>query len=316
LDYERRNKMKKITVVGAGNVGASTVQRLAEKQLAEEVVLIDIIEGLPQGKALDIRESAPVERFDTKVTGTNEYKDTANSGIVIITAGLPRKPGMTRDDLLFTNAKIVKSITEKIIEYSPQAILIIISNPLDVMTYTALKVSGFEKNRVIGMAGILDTARLRLFIADALKISVNDVSAMILGGHGDSMVPLLRYCNAGGIHVTELLPEKKINELIERARNGGIEIVNYLKTGGAYYAPSAAAVEMADSIVKNRNRILPCSVWLEGEYGLNEVCCGVPVKLGKNGVEQIIELELTKEEMSSLKKSADDVAVNIRKLEI
>ncbi len=308
--------MKKITVVGAGNVGAATAQRIAEKQLAEEIVLIDIIEGVPQGKALDIWESAPIEQFDTKISGTNNYKDTVNSNLVVITAGQPRKPGMTRDDLLFTNAKIVKSITEKIVEYSPQAILIIVSNPLDVMTYTALKVSGFEKNRVIGMAGILDTARFRLFIADALKVSVNDVTAMVLGGHGDSMVPLIRYSNVGGISISELLPEQKINELVDRARSGGIEIVNHLKTGGAYYAPSAAAVEIADSIVKNRRRVLPCSAWLEGEYGLNNVYCGVPVVLGKNGIEKIVELELTADEQAALKKSADEVAENIEKLDL
>jgi malate dehydrogenase len=293
--------MKKITVVGAGNVGATTVQRLAEKQLAEEVVLIDIIEGTPQGKGLDMWESSPVELFDTKIIGTNNYKDTTNSNLVIITAGLARKPGMSRDDLLEANIKIVREVTEKISEFSPQSIIILVSNPLDVMSYVALKVSGFEKNRVIGMAGILDTARFRLFIAEALNVS---------------MVPLVRYSTVSGIPISELLPKKKINELVTRARNGGIEIVNHLKTGSAYYAPSSAAVEMADAIVKNRKRILPCAAWLEGEYGLDGVFCGVPVKLGSKGIEQIIELKLTDEELAALKKSGDEVASNIKKLKI
>ena len=241
--------MKKITIVGAGHVGATTAQRLAEKHLAEEIVLIDIIEGIPQGKALDIWESSPVELFDTKVQGTNSYADTANSDMVIITAGLPRKPGMSRDDLLAANTKIVKEVTQKVADNSPQAILIIVSNPLDVMSYVALKVSGFEKNRVIGMAGILDTARFRLFIAEALNVSVNDVSAMVLGGHGDSMVPLTRYTTVSGIPIIELLPEDKIIKLINRTRKGGAEIVNYLKTGSAFYAPSSAVVEDRKSVV-------------------------------------------------------------------
>jgi len=308
--------MKKITVVGAGNVGATTAQRISEKQLAEEVVLIDILEGIPQGKALDMWESSSIEQSDTKIYGTNNYKDTAGSELVIITAGLARKPGMSREDLLAANAKIVKDVTEKVAENSPQSKLIIVSNPLDVMSYVALKVSGFEKNRVIGMAGILDSARFRLFIAEALNVSVTDVSAMILGGHGDSMVPLIRYSTVNGIPIEELLPKKKIDELVTRARNGGIEIVNYLKTGSAYYAPSSAAVEMSDSIVNNRNRILPCSAWLEGEYGIDGVFCGVPLKLGKNGIEQIIELKLMPEELEALKKSAYEVAENIKKLKL
>ncbi|MCH7826572.1 MAG: malate dehydrogenase [Bacteroidetes bacterium] len=306
--------MKKITVVGAGNVGATTAQRLAEKHLAEEIVLIDIIKGVPQGKALDIWESSPVELFDTKVHGTNSYVDTANSDIVIITAGLPRKPGMSRDDLLASNVKIVKEVTQNVADNSPQAILIIVSNPLDVMSYVALKVSGFEKNRIIGMAGILDTARFRLFVSEALNVSVNDVSAMVLGGHGDSMVPLTKYTTVSGIPINELLPEDIILKLIVRARKGGAEIVNYLKTGSAFYAPSSAVVEMADAIIKNRNRILPCSVWLEGEYGINGVFCGVPVKLGSNGIEQIIQLNLSSKELEALKNSAEDVRRNIRKL--
>lgn len=308
--------MKKITVVGAGNVGATTAQRVAEKHLAEEVVMIDIIEGIPQGKALDMWESAPVELFDTKVIGTNNYDDTAGSELVIITAGLARKPGMSRDDLLAANAKIVKSVTEQIVAKSPQSILLVVSNPLDVMCYVAYKVSGFEKHRVFGMAGVLDTARFRLFIAQELNVSVNDVSAFVLGGHGDSMVPLVRYTSVGGIPISELISQNRIEELVTRARNGGIEIVNYLKTGSAYYAPSSAAVEMADSIVKNRKRILPCAAYLEGEYGLNNVYCGVPVKIGSKGVEQIIELKLTDEEAAALQKSAADVAENIKKLDI
>ncbi len=306
--------MKKITVVGAGNVGASTAHRIAEKQLSEEVVLIDIVEGAPQGKALDIWESSPVELFDTKVIGTNNYKDTSNSCITIITAGLPRKPGMTRDDLLSTNAKIVKEVTEKIIEHSPQTIIIIVSNPLDVMSYVSLKTSGFEKHRVIGMAGILDSARFRLFIAEELNVSIKDINAMVLGGHGDSMVPLIRYSTVSGIPISELMQKDKIEKLIGRTKNGGIEIVNHLKSGGAYYAPSAAAVEIVDSIVKNKNRILPCSAWLEGEYGLDNVFCGVPIKLSKNGIEKILELKLTNDEFSLLKKSAEGVKAGIKKI--
>lgn len=304
--------MKKITVVGAGNVGATAAQRIAEKQLAEEVVLLDIIEGVPQGKGLDMWESGPVEGFDSKVIGTNSYEDTANSDIVVITAGLARKPGMSRDDLLAANTKIVKSVTEQIVKYSPNSILIIVSNPLDVMCYVALKTSGFEKHRVIGMAGILDTARFRTFIAEALDVSMKDISALVLGGHGDSMVPLLSYTSIGGIPISELLPKEKLDELVKRTRNGGIEIVNHLKTGSAYYAPSAAAVEMVDAIAKNRKRILPCAAFVEGEYGLNNVYIGLPVKLGKNGIEKVFELNLSEEELAGLKASAEEVAVNIK----
>jgi len=308
--------LKKITIAGAGNVGATTAQRLAEKQLSEEIVLIDIIEGLPQGKALDIWQSGPVELFDTKITGTNYYKDTADSGIVIITSGLPRKPGMTRDDLMNANADIVKSVTEKIVEHSPQCIIIMVSNPLDVMSYVALKISGFEKHRIIGMAGILDTSRFRLFLSQELKISIRDIDAMVLGGHGDSMVPLIGYSTIGGVTISKFLNEKKIKEIVERTKNGGIEIVNYLKTGSAYYAPSSAAVEMVDAIIKNKKRILPCSAWLEGEYGINNTFCGVPVKLGVKGIEQIIELELTPDELNALKISANEVSKNIKKLKL
>ena len=308
--------MKKITVIGAGNVGATTAQRLAEKEFAEEVILLDVVEGIPQGKALDMLESGPVESFDTYLKGTNDYSDTKNSDIIIITAGLARKPGMSRDDLLIANADIVKSVTEKSVEHSPQAIIIVVSNPLDVMTYVAFKVSGFERHRVIGMAGILDTARFRTFIANELEVSVKDVDAMVLGGHGDSMVPLVRYTTIGGIPLTEFLSKDKIEKLVDRTRKGGIEIVNYLKTGSAYYAPSSAAVEMVESIVKNKKRILPCSAFLTGEYDLHNVFCGVPVRLGKEGILNIVRLNLLPEELNALKKSAADVLENIKKLKI
>lgn len=308
--------MKKITVIGGGNVGSTAAQRIAEKQLAQEVVLVDILEGVPQGKALDMWESAPVEGFDSAVVGANDYAATANSDIVVITAGLARKPGMSRDDLLLANTKIVKSVTEQVVTHSPNSILIVVSNPLDVMAYVAKKVSGFTKQRVIGMAGILDSARFRLFIAQELNVSVRDVQAMVLGGHGDSMVPLVRYSTVSGIPISELISAERIEALVTRARNGGIEIVNYLKTGSAYYAPSSAAVEMVEAIARNSNRVLPCSAWLEGEYGLNDVYCGVPVKINANGIEQILELKLTDEEFAGLKKSADDVTANIKKLDI
>ena len=308
--------MKKITVIGGGNVGSTAAQRIAEKQLAQEIVLVDILEGVPQGKALDMWESAPVEGFDSAVVGANDYAATANSDVVVITAGLARKPGMSRDDLLLANTKIVKSVTEQVVTHSPNSILIVVSNPLDVMAYVAKKVSGFAKNRVIGMAGILDSARFRLFIAQELNVSVRDVQAMVLGGHGDSMVPLVRYSTISGIPISELISAERIEALVTRARNGGIEIVNYLKTGSAYYAPSSSAVEMVEAIARNSNRVLPCSAWLEGEYGLNDVYCGVPVKLNANGIEKILELKLTDEEIAGLKKSADDVTANIKKLDI
>lgn len=308
--------MKKITVVGAGNVGATAAQRIAEKQLAEQVVMIDIVDGIPQGKSLDMWQSAPVELFDTSVIGTNSYEDTADSDIVVITAGLARKPGMSRDDLLFANTKIVKSVTEQVAATSPNCKIVVVSNPLDVMAYVAYKASGFPKNRVMGMAGVLDTARYRLFIAQELNVSVKDVTALVLGGHGDSMVPLVRYTSVAGIPLTEFLSAAKIEELVKRARNGGIEIVNYLKTGSAYYAPSASAVEMVEAISRNSKRILPCAALLEGEYGLNNVYCGVPVKLGGDGIEQIIELKLTDQEEEALARSAADVAENIKKLDL
>ena len=306
--------MKKITVVGAGNVGASAAYNLAEKQLADEIVLLDVVEGLPQGKALDIRQSSSIEGFDTEVTGTNNYKDTASSGIVILTAGLARQPGMSRDDLLKANAVIVRESVEKIVEYSPQCVIIVVSNPLDAMCYIAFRTSGFESSRIIGMAGILDTARFRLFLSRELKVSVKDISTIVLGGHGDSMVPLISHTSVSGIPVSELLPSHKISALIDRTRNGGIEIVNYLKTGSAFYAPSGAAVEMAESMVKNRLRVLPCSAWLDGEYGLQNVFCGVPVKLGRNGIEQIIEMKLADEELKALRSSGKAVESLIKKL--
>lgn len=308
--------MKKITVVGAGNVGATAAQRIAEKHLAENVVLLDVIEGIPQGKALDMWESAPVEDFDSSVIGTNDYKDTAGSDIIVITAGLARKPGMTRDDLLMKNAEIVKSVTEQIVPGSPNSVIVVVSNPLDVMTWVSMKTSGFPKHRVVGMAGILDSARFRLFIAKELNVSVMDVQALVLGGHGDSMVPLVRYSTVSGIPISELLPKERIDQLVDRARNGGIEIVNYLKTGSAYYAPSSSAVEMVDAIVKNRQRILPCAAYLEGEYGLDGMYVGVPVQLGSNGIEKIIELRLTDRELEELHRSANDVKANIAKLNL
>ncbi len=306
--------MNKITVIGAGNVGATTALRLAEKQLAEEIILLDIVEGLPQGKALDIWQSGSLEGFDSRVIGTNNFKDTESSGIIIITAGLARKPGMSRDDLLKANAVIVKESTEKAIQYSPQSIIIIVSNPLDVMCYVALKTSGFESSRIIGMAGVLDTARFRLFIAQELKVSVKDISTLVLGGHGDSMVPLINHTSISGIPITQLLSAERINSLIERTRKGGIEIVNYLKSGSAYFAPSSAVVEMVDSIVKNRKRVLPCSAWLDGEFGISNAFCGVPVKLGRNGIDQIIEMKLKENELAALIKSAKEVGTTISRL--
>lgn len=306
----------KITVIGAGNVGATAAQRIAEKELANEVVLIDVVEGLPQGKGLDMYESAPVEGFDAKVIGTNSYDQTANSGIILITAGIARKPGMSRDDLQNTNANIVKTVTEQAVAKSPGAIIIVVSNPLDVMTYVAKKVSGFERHRVIGMAGVLDSARFRTFISMELNVSVEDVSAFVLGGHGDTMVPLPRYSTVAGIPLPDLMDQATIDRLVKRTRDGGIEIVNHLKTGSAYYAPSAAAVEMIEAIVKDKKRILPCAAWLQGEYGQKDVYCGVPIKLGRNGMEEIIQIKLTPDEQAALNKSAADVKASIAKLSV
>ncbi|MGB7624155.1 MAG: malate dehydrogenase [Terriglobia bacterium] len=297
---------KKITVVGAGNVGATTAQRIVDKNLAD-VVLIDILEGVQQGKGLDMLESGPVGAYDCHVMGTNDYKDTANSDIVVITAGLARKPGMSRDDLLKTNFEIVKGVTEQVAKHSPNAILIIVSNPLDAMVQTAYKVSGFPKNRVIGMAGILDSARMSAFIALELKVSVENISCFVLGGHGDTMVPLPRYSTVSGIPITELLPKDKIDAIVKRTQGGGAEIVSLLKTGSAYYAPSAAAVEMIEAIFFDKKKILPCAALLEGEYGINGLFVGVPVKLGSKGVEEVIQVKLTPEEDAALKKSAASV---------
>ncbi|HKT13004.1 MAG TPA: malate dehydrogenase [Terriglobia bacterium] len=299
---------KKVTVIGAGNVGATCAHRLADKQLGD-VVLIDILEGVPQGKALDLLEAGPIEGYDVRVKGTNDYADTANSDVVVMTAGFPRKPGMSRDDLLKANYDVVKATIEKVARVSPEAILIIVTNPLDAMAQTALKVSGFSRNRVIGMAGVLDTARYRTFIAEALNVSVQNVQGFVLGGHGDTMVPVPRYTTVAGIPVGELMPKDKLEAIIDRTRKGGAEIVNYLKTGSAFYAPSAAAVEMVEAIFYDRKKILPCAAYLEGEYGINGLFVGVPVKLGKNGIEEIIQIKLSMEEKAALQKSADSVKV-------
>ena len=294
---------KKVTVVGAGMVGGTTAHRLADMEICD-VVLIDIIEGLPQGKGLDLAESAPVVGYDSRVIGTNDYKDTANSDIVVITAGIARKPGMSRDDLLKTNYNIVKETTEKVAKYSPNSILIVVSNPLDAMAQTAYKVSGFSKNRVIGMAGVLDSARMRTFIAQELDVSVENVTAFVLGGHGDTMVPLPRYSTVAGIPLPDLLPKEKIDAIVKRTAGGGAEIVALLKTGSAFYAPAASIAEMVEAILKDKKKILPCAVYLEGEYGVRGLFVGVPVKLGARGVEQIIEIKLTAEENAALQKSA------------
>jgi len=294
---------KKVTVVGAGNVGANCALRIAEKELAD-VVLVDIVEGVPQGKALDLLQSGPVQGYDVLLTGANDYEATANSDLVIITAGFPRKPGMSRDDLLMANYEIVRAATEQAARYSPNAILVIVTNPLDAMCWTALKVSKFAKNRVIGMAGVLDAARFRTFIARELRVSVENVTAMVLGGHGDTMVPLVRFTSVSGIPISELLDAATIDRLVERTRNGGAEIVKLLKAGSAFYAPSAAAVEMAESILLDKKKVLPCAAYLEGEYGINGLFVGVPVKLGSRGIEKIYQIGLTAEEEAQLKKSA------------
>jgi malate dehydrogenase len=304
----------KITVVGAGNVGATTAQRIVDKQLANEVVLVDVLEGIPQGKALDMFEASPVEKADVRVIGTNTYDATANSDIVVITAGIARKPGMSRDDLMNTNSAIVKSCAESAAAVSPRAIFIVVSNPLDVMTYVAMKAAKLPRERIVGMAGVLDAARFRSFIALELNVSVEDVNAFVLGGHGDSMVPLPRYSTVAGIPITELLDQAAVDRLVKRTRDGGIEIVNFLKTGSAYYAPSSATVAMVESIVRDKKRILPCSVYLQGEYGLTDTFVGVPVKLGKNGIEQIIQIKLNTDEQAALAKSAADVSASISKL--
>src|SRR3954453_10126407 len=297
---------KKVSIVGAGNVGATAAHWIASKELAD-VVLIDIVEGIPQGKGLDLLEAMPIEKRDVHVTGTNDYVDTANSDIVVITAGIPRKPGMSRDDLLNTNYKIMQDVGGKVVANSPNSILIGVSNPLDAMGPAAFRISKFNRERVIGMAGVLDSARFRTFIAEELKVSVENVTAFMLGGHGDTMVPLARYSTVAGIPITELMDKATLDRLIQRTRDGGAEIVKYLKTGSAYYAPSAAVTEMVEAILKDKKKILPCAAYLEGEYGIRGLYVGVPCKLGARGLEQIIQIKLTAEEQAALQKSADAV---------
>ena len=308
--------VNKITVVGAGNVGATTAQRVAEKELARTVVMVDVAEGIPQGKGLDQWQSAPIEVYDSRIIGTNGYEETIGSDIVIITAGIARKPGMSRDDLLNTNAGIVKSVSEQIRKTSPNAIVIVVSNPLDVMCYVAKETTGFPRERVIGMAGVLDTARYRAFLAEALDVSVRDIQAMVLGGPGDTMVPLISYTSVSGIPITQLMDRATLDAIVDRTRNGGAEIVKHLKTGSAYYAPSAGAAQMAEAIVKDQRRILPCAAWLEGEYGMKGLFLGVPCKLGKNGLEQVIEVELTADERTALEKSAEAVREPMRAVKL
>jgi len=306
---------KKITIVGAGNVGATAAHWAAEKELGD-IILVDIIEGMPQGKALDLMESRPVEGFDVTIIGSNGYEETADSDLVIITSGLPRKPGMSREDLLQKNKEIVTSVTKSVVAHSPQCTIIVVSNPLDTMSYLAKAVSGFPKNRVVGMAGILDSARFRVFIAMELKVSVEDTQAFVLGGHGDSMVPLPRYSSVGGIPLTQLLPQEKIDEIVARTRKAGGEIVALLKTGSAYYSPSASVIQMAEAILKDKKRILPCCAFLEGEYGLNDIYFGVPVKLGSDGVEQVLEVSLTEEEKALVQQSGKAVKESIAALNL
>ncbi len=296
----------KVTIVGSGNVGATAAHWIASKELAD-VVLIDIMEGIPQGKGLDLLEAMPIEKRDSRIIGTQDYTDTADSNIVVVTAGIPRKPGMSRDDLLNTNLKIMKDVVSKAVQFSPDCILIIVSNPLDAMAQAAYKMSGFPRERVIGMAGVLDSARFRTFIATQLDVSVENVTAFVLGGHGDSMVPLPRYSTVAGIPITELMDSQTIERLVQRTRDGGAEIVKYLKTGSAYYAPSAAVTEMVEAILKDKKKILPCAAYLQGEYGINGLFVGVPVKLGANGIEQIIEIRLSPDEQAQLNRSAEAV---------
>jgi malate dehydrogenase len=296
--------LDKITVVGAGNVGATTAQGLARRELARTVVLVDVVEGVPQGKGLDQWESAPIEGFDSHVIGTNGYDETADSEIVIITAGIARKPGMSREDLLKTNAGIVRDVSQHVKKSSPEAIIIMVSNPLDVMAYVAKETTGFPRERIVGMAGVLDTARYRSFIAQELDVSVEDIQALVLGGHGDTMVPLASYTVVSGIPLSQLLPKDRIDALVERARTGGAEIVALLKTGSAYYAPAAATVQMAEAIARDKKRVLPCSAWLDGEYGMKGLFLGVPCKLGRRGLEGVIEVQLTGEERAALERSA------------
>lgn len=304
--------MNKISVVGAGHVGATCAQRLAEKELAREIVLIDIVEGIPQGKALDQWESAPVEGFDSKIVGTNSYQAATDSEIFIVTAGIARKPGMSRDDLLKTNTDIVQSVSKEIARVAPKSIIIMVSNPLDVMSYVAMQATGFPRERIIGMAGILDTARYRSFIALELDVSIEDIQALVLGGHGDTMVPLVSTTNISGIPLNHFIDQDRIDALIERTRKGGAEIVSHLKTGSAYYAPSAAAVQMAEAIVKDKKRILPCAAYLQGEFGHNGIFLGVPCKLGVSGIQEIVEVDLTESERNELAKSAEAVRSSMK----
>jgi malate dehydrogenase len=299
--------LEKVAVVGAGNVGATAAQRLAEKHLARTVVMIDVVEGVPQGKALDQWQSGPIEGFDARVIGTNGYDEAANAELFVVTAGIARKPGMSRDDLVKTNAGIVRSVAKEIARVAPKSIIVVVSNPLDVMCYVAMRASGFPRERVIGMAGVLDTARYRMFLAEAMRVSVEDIQAMVLGGHGDTMVPLVSYTTVSGIPVSQLIAADKLAAIVDRTRNGGAEIVAHLKTGSAYYAPSAAAVQMVEAIALDKQRILPCSAWLQGEFGLKDVFCGVPCRLGRNGIEQILEIMLTAGERTELVKSAEAV---------
>ena len=305
---------KKVTVVGSGNVGATTAHWIAAKGLAD-IVLLDVIEGVPEGKGLDLLEAMPIAGKDIEIKGTENYADTANSDIVVITAGVARKPGMSRDDLLNINLKIMRDVTAEVVKHSPQSILVIVSNPLDAMAYAAYKVSGFPRHRVIGMAGVLDTARFRTFIAKELKVSVSDVTAFVLGGHGDTMVPLPRYSSVGGIPITELLDADTIARMVERTRGGGGEIVKYLKTGSAFYAPGAAVTEMVESILEGRNRILPCAACLEGEYGIHGLFMGVPCKLGERGIEQVFEIKLSEQERAEFNKSAEAVNALAKQVE-
>jgi malate dehydrogenase len=306
---------KKITIVGAGNVGATAAHWAAERELGD-IVLVDILDGIPQGKALDLMEARPVEDFDVTITGTSNYQDTRDSDVVIITAGLPRKPGMSREDLVQKNREIVEAVTRQIVAHSPQCFIIMVSNPLDTMAYLAYKVSGFPRNRVMGMAGVLDSARFKTFIAMELNISVEEVQAFVLGGHGDEMVPLIRYSTVAGIPIAELIPEDRIRAIVERTRKAGGEIVNLLKTGSAFYSPAASAVQMAEAILKDKRRILPCAVYLDGEYGLRDLFFGVPVILGANGVEKIIAVALTAEEKQAVEKSAREVRESTSKLNL
>ena len=296
--------LNKITVVGAGNVGATAAQRLAERELARSVVLVDVIEGVPQGKALDQWESAPIERFDTRVIGANDYGPAAGSELVVVTAGIARKPGMSRDDLVRSNADIVKQVSLEIRQHCPDAIVVVVSNPLDVMCWVTKQVTGFPRERVIGMAGVLDTARYRAFLAEALDVSVEDIQAMVLGGHGDTMVPLVSYTTVSGIPIAQLLDQATLDKIVKRTREGGAEIVSYLKTGSAYYAPSAAVTQMVEAIVRDKRRILPCAAWVQGEYGVSGIFLGVPCKLGRNGLERILEVKLSPDEAAALKQSA------------